>query len=222
MRNNKLILSTLVAGLLAAAGSATAAPMDNTANRGNITPAKSAQHAAKNTLTKKVEDARGELKATQPGAVEVNTTKGVNEATRGMNKAQREMSRVEAQANAAENALRGNNANLADVTPARERARAARNTLNEKVEDARGELKATQPGRVEVNQGTQAEAANLANGNVIRSGQPISKQPLLKGEAQNGQAESTLQERVKDRVGELEATQPGEVELQESRSIRVQ
>lgn len=239
MSNNKLIVSTLVASMLAVAGTASAAPMDQQANRGNITPAKSAQQSAENTLTKKVVDERGELKATQPGAIEVNTIKGLENTPRQANRMQREMNRVETQSDAAESALRGNNANLAPVTPARERARATQNTLNQRVEDARGELKATQPGRVELNQGTQRRAANrnaqpnnAANNRVIVSGKPISQQPLLKGEVNTGQvtpasvrntpAPVTLQQRVKDRVGELQATQPGEVEVQESRSIRTQ
>ena len=109
-------------------------------------------------------------------------------------------------------------------------------TLQQKVEDEEGELLATQPGKVaideEVDIETDARVANqasndreaIATANQIQVTPAIVSEPKLAGEA-GGNIESTpitLQQKVKDKRGELEATQPGQVEVQESRSIRTQ
>ncbi len=116
--------------------------------------------------------------------------------------------------------------NTGSVTPADMRTTPAPNTLQSKIQGPDGELLATQPGEVEINQeGTAAIRASSPNLRV--------DQPLLMGErVQTGNitpadmrvtpAPNTLQQKIQDRRGELVATQPGEVEFIESRRIVVQ
>lgn len=120
-------------------------------------------------------------------------------------------------------------ANRGKIKPAVAAEQAAENTLQQKVEDERGELLATQPGRVEINESDSRAVQQNATRSTTNN--QTNNRPLLAGESYGNvtpadqrtqPAPITLQERVKDRVGELEATQPGEVEVQERRSIRTQ
>ena len=111
-------------------------------------------------------------------------------------------------------------------------------TLQQKVEDEEGELLATQPGKVSIDEEVETDTEEeieaddqpinnreaRATANQIQVTPAIVTEPKLAGEA-GGDIESTpitLQQKVKDKRGELEATQPGQVEVQESRSIRAQ
>lgn len=106
------------------------------------------------------------------------------------------------------------------------------NTLQQQVEDEDGELLATQPGQVAVAEQTTAdvteEAVEDAEQTAEADAQPapanINVTRTLAGEAgDNIEATPiTLQEKVKDKRGELQATQPGQVEVQENRRFRAQ
>ena len=108
------------------------------------------------------------------------------------------------------------------------------NTLQQKVEDEEGELLATQPGKVAVAEQTTAEVAEEEGAGTedrqqlaeAAAGQQapanIDATPTLAGES-GGNIEATpitLQQKVKDNRGELQATQPGQVEVQENRRVR--
>lgn len=110
------------------------------------------------------------------------------------------------------------------------------NTLQQKVEDEEGELLATQPGKVAVAEQTTAEVAEEEGADAedgqqvaeVTAGQQapatanIDATPTLAGES-GGNIEATpitLQQKVKDNRGELQATQPGQVEVQENRRVR--
>lgn len=108
------------------------------------------------------------------------------------------------------------------------------NTLQQQVEDEDGELLATQPGQVavaeqataEVAEGEEAaqDMAQVAEAAAQPAPTNIDTTPTLVGEA-GGNIEATpitLQEKVKDKRGELQATQPGQVEVQENRRFRTQ
>ena len=111
-------------------------------------------------------------------------------------------------------------------------------TLQQKVEDEEGELLATQPGKVAVAEQTTGEVAaeegadtedrqqlvEAAAGQQATATAPanIDATPTLAGES-GGNIEATpitLQQKVKDNRGELQATQPGQVEVQENRRVR--
>lgn len=209
MRNDKnktWVVSTLVAGLLAVSGTsfaATSAQVDAkanaSANTGMVKAATHANHSAKvnldkpAVLSKKIEDKRGELLATQPGKVAVETDTRLHKIENELNRVEEQANQANAQAkNAqakqAELALRGNNDKLASATPAPDF-----------------------PDNASVNAQENTPAL-------------VATAPLIKGEATMGfePAPITLQKRIKDRVGELQATQPGEVQFQENRRIRVQ
>ncbi|WP_201554262.1 hypothetical protein [Psychrobacter sp. 72-O-c] len=118
------------------------------------------------------------------------------------------------------------------VMPADMRVAPVDNTLQAEIEGPDGELLATQPGEVEVNE------QEALNGDVVAV-QPLNMQhsnanyqPLIMGEAYNSSdvtpadqrstaAPITLQEKKKGPRGELLATQPGEVEVSESRRFIV-
>lgn len=109
-------------------------------------------------------------------------------------------------------------------------------TLQQKIEDEEGELLATQPGKVAVAEQTTAEVAEeegadaedgqqvavAAVGQQVPAPANIDATPTLAGES-GGNIEATpitLQQKVKDNRGELQATQPGQVEVQENRRVR--
>lgn len=99
------------------------------------------------------------------------------------------------------------------------------NTLQQQVEDEDGELLATQPGQVAVAEQTTAEVAD-EEGEAVAQPAPVNidATPTLAGESgDNIEATPiTLQQKVKDKRGELQATQPGQVEVQENRRFRTQ
>lgn len=123
-------------------------------------------------------------------------------------------------------------ANMGTVIPADERTSPAPNTLQKKIHGPSGELLATQPGEVDM-QKTDTHMNDAAS-----NGQPapLNQQhrspdyrPLIQSEVNRGKvtpaqlrnqsAPITLQQKIKGPHGELLATQPGEVQLQESRRI---
>lgn len=159
--------------------------------------------------------------------------------------------------------------NQAAVTPADMRTAPAQNTLQQQVMDEDGELIATQPGRVEIDEDVDADVnmtmdAEMDNDMAMDDDMPMaepaqaqmaaqaraqqmamaqqqamarqqamaeSNEPLLEGEMQAGSVTPadqrstpvpiTLQEKKKDKRGELLATQPGEVEFNEMRRFSV-
>ncbi len=103
---------------------------------------------------------------------------------------------------------------------------AVETTLQQQVEDEDGELLATQPGQVAVAEQTTAEVADEEGEAAAQQPAPanIDATPTLAGES-GGNIEATpitLQQKVKDKRGELQATQPGQVEVQENRRFRTQ
>lgn len=107
------------------------------------------------------------------------------------------------------------------------------NTLQQKIEDEDGELLATQPGQVAVSQATEIEMADEENEDsavadiatqTTENHSSVDTTPTLAGETgSNIEATPiTLQQKIKDKRGELQATQPGQVEIQENRHYRTQ
>lgn len=156
--------------------------------------------------------------------------------------------------------------NQGNITPADATSMPAPNTLQQEIEGPNGELLATQPGEVEMqeedsleddgdevdtmpddsdevdtmpNDSAEVEVDSEAESSVgMADAQPtqLNQQhsspdyrPLIQGEVNNGKvtpadlrnqsAPITLKEKKKGPRGELLATQPGEVELQENRRI---
>lgn len=103
---------------------------------------------------------------------------------------------------------------------------AVENTLQQQVEDEDGELLATQPGQVAVAEQTTAEVSDEEGEAAAQQPAPVNidATPTLAGESgDNIEATPiTLQQKVKDKRGELQATQPGQVEVQENRRFRTQ
>ncbi|WP_296238350.1 hypothetical protein [Psychrobacter sp. UBA5136] len=136
-------------------------------------------------------------------------------------------------------------ANTKEVTPADKLSAPVENTLQAEVEGPDGELLATQPGAVESNESVTVadadmdEAGDEENNSVeaaaLQSAQPAQAlnmqhsdanyQPLIAGEGSAAKESTdtpiTLQEKKKDKRGELLATQPADVEFKESRRIAV-
>ncbi len=138
--------------------------------------------------------------------------------------------------------------NTAEVTPADKLTEPVDNTLQAEVEGPDGELLATQPGAVESEEAvaitdaaTMEVATEEENDAMAAAGmQPAQTeqaapalnmqhsdanyQPLLAGEGATDEAantEITLQEKKKDKRGELLATQPADVEFKENRRIAI-
>lgn len=135
-----------------------------------------------------------------------------------------------------------NAVNNADLMPADMRSMPVDNTLQAEIEGPDGELLATQPGAVDIDEDNMdmddEDDMAVAEDNVaIAAAEPTmpnsttSYQPMLAGENANSNVtpadmreqpvESTLQEKKKDRRGELLATQPGQVEFNESRRFTI-
>ena len=184
-------------------GAVLIAPSLAVAAHNEITPADMRTTPAPTTLQSKVEGPSGELLATQPGEVEIN------QSDESM------PSRVDT-----------TSVNRGNITPADMRTTSVPNTLQSKVEGPSGELLATQPGEVELDSDTANRVQPL---NMQHSA--ANYQPLIKGEVNSGNvtpadmrttpAPVTLREKKQDPRGELLATQPGEIEFNESRRIVV-
>ena len=155
---NRLMLSTLVAGLLAISGTASAASQPKAAPTAQANSEQAVAEAEKdtakveNTLQQQVEDKDGELLATQPGQVAVaeQTTADVTEEAGEDAEQTAEADAQPAPANInVTRTLAGEAGDNIEATPI---------TLQEKVKDKRGELQATQPGQVEVQENRRFRA----------------------------------------------------------------
>ena len=155
---NRLMLSTLVAGLLAISGTASAASQPKAAPTAQANSEQAVAEAEKdtakveNTLQQQVEDEDGELLATQPGQVAVaeQTTADVTEEAGEDAEQTAEADAQPAPANInVTRTLAGEAGDNIEATPI---------TLQEKVKDKRGELQATQPGQVEVQENRRFRA----------------------------------------------------------------
>lgn len=155
---NRLMLSTLVAGLLAVSGTASAASQPKAAPTAQANSEQAVAEAEKdtakveNTLQQQVEDEDGELLATQPGQVAVaeQTTADVTEEAGEDAEQTAEADAQPAPANInVTRTLAGEAGDNIEATPI---------TLQEKVKDKRGELQATQPGQVEVQENRRFRA----------------------------------------------------------------
>lgn len=202
MQNRTSPLSLLLGAALAMPGLAMAASV----NTGNITPADMRAAPVDNTLQTEVEGPDGELLATQPGEIDSDVT--VTETNSDM---------------------MDDPVNTSNIMPADMRTAPVDNTIQAEVEGPDGELLATQPGALEVNEQDSSSVDAVAVQSLNKQHSNASYQPLIAGEANSGSVTSadqrttaapiTLQEKKKDKRGELLATQPGEVELNESRRV---
>lgn len=170
-KSNALVASTLVAGILAVSGTASAAP-----NQKTVVDPQQANEEVNYTLQQKVEDENGELLATQPGRVEVDENTNVESA---------------------------------------EQARSEHQQAREQLQSQQAERQPEQ-GQREQGQAQQVQAQPTQQASILQSA------PTLAGEAGGNVEETpiTLQQKVKDKRGELEATQPGQVEVQQNRRVR--
>ncbi|MGE6480410.1 hypothetical protein ACQKEI_03465 [Psychrobacter namhaensis] len=162
-------------------------------NKTEVTPADKRVLPVDNTLQAKIEGPNGELLATQPGAVEVN-----NGSALGMTDTATSAS-----------------VNTGKVTPADMRTTPAPNTLKAKIQGPDGELIATQPGEVELNNGSASGMTDTAAAASVNTGE------VTPADMRSTPAPNTLKAKIQGPDGELIATQPGEVQLNESRRLVV-
>ena len=117
------------------------------------------------------------------------------------------------------------NVNTGYVTPADVRVTPAPNTLQRKIEGPSGELLATQPGEVEIDElavaGVRSSSPNLQYNQPLIIGEQIQTGTVTPADARVMPAPITLQQKIQGPRGELVATQPGEVEFIENRRIVV-
>lgn len=121
--------------------------------------------------------------------------------------------------------------NTGNVTPADMRTTPAPYTLQAKRLGPDGELLATQPGEVEVSEQEALSTDAIVVQPLNNQYRNANYQPLIMGEANNSNVTPadmritavpiTLQEKIQGPRGELIATQPGEVEVSESRRFVV-
>ncbi|MEN8625313.1 hypothetical protein [Psychrobacter proteolyticus] len=163
-------------------------------NNSDLMPADMRNAAVESTLQAEIEGPDGELLATQPGAVDVEAS---NNADVDMDDEADEMND---EADDMDDAARDDNAALRNNAQATTNA-AAMTTAT------------TAQAPVQ-----NAQAPNMQHSNA-------DYQPLIAGEAATenkvADAASTLQEKKKDKRGELLATQPANVQFKENRRIAV-
>lgn len=198
--------TTLFAALIALPGIAFAADYQPAVNQGNITPASAAAMAAPNTLQQEIQGPSGELLATQPGEVDSQDNADIDDDSTDIDSDERDDAEVDS---ADVNNIDANNAEV-DNTDV--------NEIDSDSED--GDEQMAEP-TVSANAPTQLNQQHSAP----------DYDPLIQGEANRGNvtpadlrnqsAPITLQEKKKGPRGELLATQPGEVQLQENRRFNV-
>jgi propanediol dehydratase small subunit len=91
----------------------------------------------------------------------------------------------------------------------------APNTLQAKIQGPDGELIATQPGEVELNNGSASGMTDTAAVASVNTGK------VTPADMRSTPAPNTLKAKIQGPDGELLATQPGEVQLNESRRLVV-
>ncbi|MEK6218714.1 MULTISPECIES: hypothetical protein [unclassified Psychrobacter] len=162
-------------------------------NNSDLMPADMRNAAVESTVQAEIEGPDGELLATQPGAVDVEES---NTADVDMNMAN-EADEMNDETDDMDNEASDDNASLMNNAQATTNA-AAMTTAQAPVQNA--------------------QAPNMQHSNA-------DYQPLIAGEAATenkvADAASTLQEKKKDKRGELLATQPANVQFKENRRIAV-
>ncbi len=106
-------------------------------------------------------------------------------------------------------------ANTGNVTPADMRTMPAPNTLKSKVQGPDGELLATQPGEVELDDDVSLGMPNTVTSASVNTGN------VTPADMRTTPAPNTLKAKIQGPDGELLATQPGEVQVNESRRFVV-
>jgi cell division protein FtsN len=188
----KNVLSLIVGASLVLPTMAMAAPVNNS----DLMPADMRNAAVESTVQAEIEGPDGELLATQPGAVDVEES---NTADVDMDMAN-EADEMNDETDDMDNEARDDNAALMNNAQATTNAAAMTNAT-------------TAQAPVQ-----NAQALNMQHSNA-------DYQPLIAGEAATenkvADAASTLQEKKKDKRGELLATQPANVQFKENRRIAV-
>ncbi|MEL0620263.1 hypothetical protein [Psychrobacter proteolyticus] len=188
----KNVLSLIVGATLVLPTMAMAAPVNNS----DLMPADMRNAAVESTVQAEIEGPDGELLATQPGAVDVEASNAADVDMDMNNEADEMNDETDDMDNEASN----DNAALMNNTQATTNAAAMTNATT-----------AQAPVH-------NAQAPNMQHSNA-------DYQPLIAGEAATenkvADAASTLQEKKKDKRGELLATQPANVQFKENRRIAV-
>ncbi|WP_298808888.1 hypothetical protein [uncultured Psychrobacter sp.] len=188
----KNVLSLIVGATLVLPTMAMAAPVNNS----DLMPADMRNAAVKSTVQAEIEGPDGELLATQPGAVDVEES---NTADVDMDM-DNEADEMNDETDDMNNEARDDNAALMNNAQV--------------ITDAAAMTTATT---------AQAPVQNTQAPNMQHSNPDY--QPLITGEAATenkvADAASTLQEKKKDKRGELLATQPANVQFKENRRIAV-
>jgi len=188
----KNVLSLIVGATLVLPTMAMAAPVNNS----DLMPADMRNAAVESTVQAEIEGPDGELLATQPGAVDVEASNTADVDMDMGNEADEMNDETDDMDNEA------SNDNAALMNNAQATANAAAMTTA-----------TTAQARVQ-----NAQAPNMQHSNA-------DYQPLIAGEAATenkvADAASTLQEKKKDKRGELLATQPANVQFKENRRIAV-
>ena len=188
----KNVLSLIVGATLVLPTMAMAAPVNNS----DLMPADMRNAAVESTVQAEIEGPDGELLATQPGAVDVEES-NTADVDMDMNNEADEMND---ETDDMDNEASNDNAALMNNAQATTNAAAMTNAT-------------TAQAPVQ-----NAQALNMQHSNA-------DYQPLIAGEAasnnKTANATSTLQEKKKDKRGELLATQPANVQFKENRRIAV-
>ncbi|MEZ7519256.1 hypothetical protein ACQKDA_08405 [Psychrobacter sp. NPDC078370] len=188
----KNVLSLIVGASLVLPTMAMAAPVNNS----DLMPADMRNAAVESTVQAEIEGPDGELLATQPGAVDVEES-NTADVDMDMNNEADEMND---ETDDMDNEASNDNAALMNNAQATTNAAAMTNAT-------------TAQAPVQ-----NAQALNMQHSNA-------DYQPLIAGEAasnnKTANATSTLQEKKKDKRGELLATQPANVQFKENRRIAV-
>ncbi|QOD12875.1 hypothetical protein IEE84_00700 [Psychrobacter sp. 28M-43] len=188
----KNILSLIVGATLVLPTMAMAAPVNNS----DLMPADMRNAAVKSTVQAEIEGPDGELLATQPGAVDVEASNTADVDMDMDSEADEMNDETDDMGNEAsdDNAALMNNAQATTNAAAMTTATTAQAPVQ------------------------NAQAPNMQHSNA-------DYQPLIAGEAVTenkvADAASTLQEKKKDKRGELLATQPANVQFKENRRIAV-
>lgn len=198
MKSHSFMPTTLFAALIALPGIAFAADYQPAVNQGNITPASAATMAAPNTLQQKIQGPNGELLATQPGEIDAQDNADIDDDSTDIDSDDAEVDSADV-----------NNAEVDNTG------------INEIDSDSESGNEQIAAPTVAANAPTQLNQQHSApDYDPLIQGE-VNRGSVTPADLRNQSAPITLQEKKKGPHGELLATQPGEVQLQENRRFNV-
>ena len=200
MNQRILPLSMMISAAIAIPSLATAAPV----NQAAVTPADMRTAPAQNTLQQQVMDEDGELMATQPGRVEMDED-------------------VDANANMTMDAEMDSDMAVNEMPMAKpaQMQMAAQANAQPAAADQAAQARIDAERQAMTQQQTMARQQAMTQNNDSRLAGEAQQGNVTPADQRSTPAPITLQEKKKDKRGELLATQPGEVEFNEMRRFSV-